>query len=74
MIKEELTRHEVVPDPNPWLEDKIQSGTVKIYSDRDIVTELGKIYGTSATNMYLTLLQTVVIHLILDFSKNTMAR
>ena len=26
MIKEELTRHEVVPDPNPWLEDKIQSG------------------------------------------------
>jgi hypothetical protein len=29
MIKEELTRHEVVPDPNPWLEDKIQSGTVK---------------------------------------------
>lgn len=58
MSKEELTRHEVVPDPNPWLEDKIQSGTVKIYSDRDIVTELGKIYGTSATSMYLTLLQT----------------
>lgn len=58
MIKEELTRHEVVPDPNPWLEDKIQSGRVKLYSDRDIVTELGKIYGTSATNMYLTLLQT----------------
>lgn len=58
MIKEELTRHEVVPDPTPWLEDKIQSGTLKIYSDRDIVTELGKIYGTSATSMYLTLLQT----------------
>lgn len=58
MIKEELTRHEVVPDPNPWLQDKIQSGRVKLYSDRDIVTELGKIYGTSATSMYLTLLQT----------------
>ena len=58
MIKEELTRHEVVPDPNPWLQDKIQSGRVKLYSDRDIVTELGKLYGTSATSMYLTLLQT----------------
>ena len=58
MIKEELTRHEVVPDPNPWLEDKIQNGRVKLYSDRDIVTELGKIYGTFATSMYLTLLKT----------------
>lgn len=57
MIKEELTRHKVVPDPNPWLKDKIQSGRVKLYSDRDIVAELGKIYGTYATSMYLTLLQ-----------------
>ena len=58
MVKEELTRHEVTPDPNPWLEDKIKTGRVKLYSDRDIVTELGKLYGTSATGMYLTLLQT----------------
>lgn len=58
MIKKELTRHEVVPDPNPWLEDKIQIGRVKLYSDRDIVTGLGKLYGTFATSMYLTLLRT----------------
>ena len=58
MVKEELTRHEVTPDPNPWLEDKIKTGRVKLYSDRDIVTELGKLYGASATSMYLTLLQT----------------
>lgn len=58
MIKRELTRHTVIPDPNPWLEDKIKNGRVKLFSDRDIVTELGKLYRTSATNMYLTLLQT----------------
>lgn len=57
MIKEELTRHEVFPDPNPWLEDKIQSGKVKLYSDRDIVRELETIYGAFAASMYLTLLQ-----------------
>ncbi len=28
------------------------------FSDYDIVTELGKLYGASATSMYLTLLQT----------------
>ena len=58
MIKEELTRHEVFPDPNPWLEDKVQMGRIKLYSDRDIVTELRKLYGKSASSMYLTLLQT----------------
>lgn len=58
MIKEELTRHEITPNPNPWLENKIQMERVKLYSDRDIVTELGTLYGTSATSMYLTLLQT----------------
>ncbi len=58
MIKEELTRREVVPNPNPWLENKIKTGQVKMYSDRDIVIELFKLYGISATRIYLMLLQT----------------
>lgn len=57
MIREELTRHEVFPDPNPWLEDRIKDGKVKIYSDSDIICELSKVYGASASNMYLTLLE-----------------
>lgn len=57
MIKEELTRHKINPDPNPWLEEKIKSGKIKMYSDRDIVNELSKLYGMAATNVYLTLLQ-----------------
>lgn len=36
MIKKELTRHEVHPDPNPWLEEKVRDEKVKMYSDRDI--------------------------------------
>ena len=42
---------------NPWLEEKIKSGKIKMYSDRDIVNELSELYGMAATNMYLTLLQ-----------------
>jgi hypothetical protein len=57
MIKEELTRHEINPDPNPWLQEKIMVGRIKMYSDRDIVNELSKLYGMTATNMYLTLLE-----------------
>lgn len=57
MIKEELTRHEVNPDPNPWLEDKIRDGKITLYTDWDIVNELSKIYGTSSTHTYLTLFQ-----------------
>jgi hypothetical protein len=57
MIKEELTRHQIDPDPNPWLEEKITAGRIKMYSDRDIVNELSKLYVMAATNMYLTLLE-----------------
>ena len=57
MIREELTRHQIQPDPNPWLEDKIREGRIKIFSDRDILNELQHIYGKAATNMYLTLLE-----------------
>ena len=32
MIREELTRHQIQPDPNPWLEDKIREGRIKIFS------------------------------------------
>ena len=28
MIREELTRHQIQPDPNPWLEDKIREGRI----------------------------------------------
>ena len=58
MIKEELSRHVLNPDPNPWLEDKIRAGKVKLYTDRKIVSELGKLYGEEATNAYLELLKT----------------
>lgn len=57
-IKEELTRHKVYPNPNPWLEEKNRKGRIKLYSDYDIVKELSKLYGTAATSMYLTLLET----------------
>lgn len=57
MIKKELSRHEVHPDPNPWLEEKVRDEKVKMYSDRDIVSELSKVYGVAATSMYLTLLE-----------------
>lgn len=56
MIKEELTRHEIDPDPNPWLEEKINAGRIKLYSDRDIVNELRQLYGETATLVYLSLL------------------
>ena len=57
MIKEELTRHEINPNPNPWLEEKIKAARIKLYSDRDIVNELSKIYGEAATLTYISLLQ-----------------
>lgn len=57
MIKEELTRHEINPDPNPWLEEKIKSGRIKLYSDRDILNELSNIYGAAATLTYISLLK-----------------
>ena len=57
MIKEELTRRQVNPDPNPWLEEKIRDGRIKLYSDRDIVIELSKLYGVEATSVYLILLE-----------------
>lgn len=57
MIKEELTRREIEPDPNPWLEEKILAGKIKLYSDRDILNELMKVYGQAATYSYLSLLK-----------------
>ena len=56
-VKEELTRHQLYPDPNPWLDEKIRSGRIKQYSDRDIVDELSKLYGAGAISMYLVLLE-----------------
>lgn len=58
MIKAELSRHKLNPDPNPWLEDKIKAGKVKLYTDREIINELGKLFGEEATNAYLELLKT----------------
>lgn len=57
MIKEELTRHPINPDPNPWLDKKVKDGRIKLYSDRDIVNELSKLYDLEATSMYLILLK-----------------
>ncbi len=58
MIKEELSRHKLNPDPNPWLDNKIKAGKVKLYTDQEIVNELGKLYGEEATSIYLELLET----------------
>ena len=58
MIKEELTRHEIDPDPNPWLEENVKAGRIKLYSDRDIVNELRKLYGEAAALTYISLLRT----------------
>ncbi len=57
MIKKELSRHVLNPDPNPWLDDKIKTGIVKMYTDREIVSELEKLYGEEATSVYLELLE-----------------
>lgn len=57
MIREELTRRKVDPDPIPWFEERIADGRIRLYSDCDIVNELSKLYGMAATNMYLTLLE-----------------
>ena len=57
MVKEELKRHEITPDPNPCLEDNIKSGKIKLYSDRDIIANLSNIYGDLAIITYLSLLK-----------------
>lgn len=57
MIKEELSRYNIVPDPNPWLAHKIRLGRIKMYTDEDILCELSKVYGEAATLTYLSLLQ-----------------
>lgn len=69
MIKKELSSHELNPDPNPWLEDKVKAGKVKLYTDREIVGELGKLYGEEATNVYLELLETSCDTFKADFYK-----
>lgn len=57
MIKEELARHEINPDPNPWFEEKMKAGRIKLYSDRNIVNELSQVFGEAATLTYISLLQ-----------------
>lgn len=57
MIREELTRREIYPDPNPWLEEKIKDGRIELYTDQDIIDELRKAYGMLATYAYLTYLR-----------------
>ncbi len=57
MVREELARREIDPDPNPWLGSKVDEGKIRLYSDRDIVSELSKIYGEFATLTYISLLQ-----------------
>lgn len=57
-IVKELTKHSINPDPNPWLEEKIKVGKIKLYTDLDIIKELNKIYGKSTIAMYITLLKT----------------
>lgn len=57
-IKDELAKHEIFPNPNPWLEAKIKNGRIRLFSDYDILSELQKVYGIAATGMYFTMLKT----------------
>ena len=45
MILEELTRHQITPDPLPWLQNLIHTGRVHLYTDEDILNELKTLYG-----------------------------
>ena len=57
MIFEELSKHDITPNPIPWLNELIQAGRVHIYSDIDILRELKQVYGSGASSMYLTMLE-----------------
>ena len=57
MIVEELSKHDITPNPIPWLNELIQAGRVHIYSDIDILRELKQVYGSGASSMYLTMLE-----------------
>ena len=57
MIVEELSKHDITPNPIPWLNGLIQAGRVHLYSDRDILHELKQVYGSGASSMYLTMLE-----------------
>lgn len=71
MIKEELSRKEIDPNPNPWLELKVQTGKIRLYSDQDIVNKLSKIYGSLRLLCMLIYFGIAAIHLIKDFSLDT---
>lgn len=58
MILEELGRHQITPDPLPWLNLLIQQGKVQKYTDADIINQLKPIYGKNAASMYTTMLET----------------
>lgn len=57
MILDELSRHQITPDPLPWLQGLIQKGKVHLYTDADILTELKTVYGAGASSMYTTMLE-----------------
>lgn len=57
MILNELSRHHITPDPLPWLNNLIQTGRIRLYTDKDILNELKTIYGTGASSMYTTMLE-----------------
>ena len=57
MILEELTRHQITPDPLPWLQNLIHTGRVHLYTDENILNELKTLYGAGASSMYTTMLE-----------------
>ena len=56
-ILSELSYHGFMPDPIPWLKNKIEKGIVKCYSDEDIINEIKDEYGVGATMYYLDMLR-----------------
>ncbi|MGN0906148.1 MAG: hypothetical protein ACI4NM_03280 [Bullifex sp.] len=57
IILDELSRHQITPDPLPWLLDLIENGKVHLFTDSDILNQLKVIYGAAASSMYTTLLE-----------------
>ncbi len=57
IIMNELSYHDLYPNPVPWLRDKIEKGIVKCYSDRDIIDEINYEYGAEGQWYYLDMLR-----------------
>ena len=56
-VLDELRTHGFDPDPIPWLEDKFYSGKIIWYSDKSILDDLERMFGSGAPGMYFDMLK-----------------